>query len=682
MTPRRITVVVPVYRGLDEVARCLASIDRHTQAPPHEVDVVLIDDASPDAGMADLLARFAAEASLPVTVLTNEHNLGFVGTVNRGFRAAPGDVVVLNADTVVTEGWLARMAELVAPGVGTITPLTGFGSICTMPDSVVDAFALRGDAPRIDECARFVTATSLRLRPEVICGVGFCMYVTRSMLDTCGVFDEDAFGKGYGEEVDLCLRATQAGFVHLVDDATFVHHEGGVSFGPERTARMAAASALIAERYPWFRPSNRRERTLDPLAVPFAALELALADRDPTRPHVLQVLHGSPDNLGGTEKHFSLLLDVLHGEMDFSTFHPVDGGFVVRTMWAVDGHPVTHELLLPGGPRGATAAVDEVAAASLTTAIDLLRPDALHIQNLVSHSLAPLVVARGFDGPVLCSVRDLRLSCPNHSVLYRNEVACGLPSDLDACAECLPLTAHRTLDQLLEHRGVVADHIDAVDHWVFASQSAADQVARTYDIPSERVVMLPHGSIVPPGRRRPDLDPTLLLDEPLRVGFVGRGWAKKGMAQVNALARRLSGTDIEVHHFGGPKDPADPTVLAHGAYDNEVLGEMLRAAGIQVVLQPGPFPETFSHVLTEAWAAGLPVIGTRYGAVGERIRATGGGWTILPDDIDGLVELVTMLDACREELVAVTSRVRGIDLEPMTVSAARYAALYRGEGRP
>ena len=67
--------------------------------------------------------------------------------------------------------------------------------------------------------------------PEVITGVGFCMYVTRAALDLCGVFDEETFGLGYGEEVDFCLRATRLGLRHLVEDSTFVYHRGGVSFG-------------------------------------------------------------------------------------------------------------------------------------------------------------------------------------------------------------------------------------------------------------------------------------------------------------------------------------------------------------------------------------------------------------------------------------------------------------------
>ena len=36
--------------------------------------------------------------------------------------------------------------------------------------------------------------------------VGFCLYVRRAALDQIGGFDAEAFGRGYGEENDFCMR--------------------------------------------------------------------------------------------------------------------------------------------------------------------------------------------------------------------------------------------------------------------------------------------------------------------------------------------------------------------------------------------------------------------------------------------------------------------------------------------
>ena len=289
------------------------------------------------------------------------------------------------------------------------------------------------------------------MRPEVITGVGFCMYVTRAALDRCGFFDEEAFGRGYGEEVDLCLRATRQGMRHLVEDSTYVHHYGGVSFGDERRSQHRPRLAHHPRRYPHFREANKRERAHEPLRSSFTSLELGLSERDPSRPHVLQMLHSPPGALGGTEKHVTALLNGLVGEFDFSVLHPVESGFVLRTMWdRGDGTLTHHEHLLPRGLRRQTYEAE--AGAALRMALDLFEFDAVHIQNLIGYSLAPLDVLADFDGPVVCSVRDLFLACPNHSLLYRNRQACGIPDDLTYCATCLPETKNLDLDDLSEFR--------------------------------------------------------------------------------------------------------------------------------------------------------------------------------------------------------------------------------------
>ncbi|MGZ4716655.1 MAG: glycosyltransferase family 2 protein, partial [Acidimicrobiales bacterium] len=205
-TAPRVSIILPVYAGLDDVRRCLDSVARHAATTATPFELLIVDYASPDAAVSELVDRTAADAHpFAVTVVRNPQNRGFVASVNIGFAAAQGDVVVLNADTVVTEGWLDRLVDAAsAEDVATVTPLTNSGSICTLPRSIIDAFGLDGDAPRIDECGQFLARFGAGLRPDIITGVGFCMDVTRPALDLCGHFDEEAFGRGYGEEVDFC----------------------------------------------------------------------------------------------------------------------------------------------------------------------------------------------------------------------------------------------------------------------------------------------------------------------------------------------------------------------------------------------------------------------------------------------------------------------------------------------
>ena len=115
------------------------------------------------------------------------------------------------------------------------------------------------------------------------------------MLDEIGLFDE-AFGLGYGEEIDFCLRASARGYLHILDDATFIYHEGSRSFGTQRAARVRHAHRLIRSRYPGYWPAIADFIARDPLAP--ARLRVVAAMRPPKREparkrrRVLHVVHG------------------------------------------------------------------------------------------------------------------------------------------------------------------------------------------------------------------------------------------------------------------------------------------------------------------------------------------------------------------------------------------------------
>src|SRR6185295_15813545 len=123
-----------------------------------------------------------------------------------------------------------------------------------------------------------IAATSARLRPEIVTAHGFCMLIRRAVLDAVGPFDE-AFGRGYGEENDLCERAKAAGFeVRLCDDL-FVWHRGGASFGDEAGALESRHLERLDRLHPGYRASAQAFIASNPLAEHHASLRYHLAGR-------------------------------------------------------------------------------------------------------------------------------------------------------------------------------------------------------------------------------------------------------------------------------------------------------------------------------------------------------------------------------------------------------------------
>jgi glycosyltransferase involved in cell wall biosynthesis len=128
---RPVDVVIPVYRGRDATLACIASVCAHRDTGER---IIVIADGSPER---ELLAALAVLADQGAIILQAEAiNRGFPGAANIGLRLAVGhDVVLLNADTIVTPGWLAglRAAVYSAPDIGTATPLSNDATIFSYP---------------------------------------------------------------------------------------------------------------------------------------------------------------------------------------------------------------------------------------------------------------------------------------------------------------------------------------------------------------------------------------------------------------------------------------------------------------------------------------------------------------------------------------------------------------------
>ncbi|KAA3645976.1 MAG: glycosyltransferase family 2 protein, partial [Proteobacteria bacterium] len=223
MSASPVQVVVPVYKAYTATKNCLKTLYRHNR----DDHVILIDDGSHDQRLSALLAHYVAKASL-WTLLINPENMGFVQTANRGLKLSPDNTVLLNTDTLVSQGWLQRLqdcAQLI-PDLATATPWSNNAEICSLPKTLSNN-PLPND---IDTLARALYQHHQPLYPELPTAVGFCMLVTARAKQQLGYFNEAVFGHGYGEENDYSLRASAAGLRNVLVDNAYVAHIGNQSF--------------------------------------------------------------------------------------------------------------------------------------------------------------------------------------------------------------------------------------------------------------------------------------------------------------------------------------------------------------------------------------------------------------------------------------------------------------------
>jgi len=279
---RPVSIVVPVYRELALVRACIESVKASLPLNRTPARIVVVDDCSPEPALSAWLDKQAAAGS--ITLMRNACNLGFIETTNRGMRAfSDHDVVLLNADTQVHGDWIDRLAQaLYATGdVASVTPWTNNGEISSFPvmGQAAPAPDMR-ELALLDQIAAKVRAAPGGADIELPSCCGFTMLIRRSVLDAIGMLDGTALIRGYGEEVDWCMRARVAGWRHLQATGVFVTHEGTVSFRAEKTLRVAQNRGQLVARYPSYYQEFSTFHRDDPLANARAALRAALEQSD------------------------------------------------------------------------------------------------------------------------------------------------------------------------------------------------------------------------------------------------------------------------------------------------------------------------------------------------------------------------------------------------------------------
>ena len=229
-----IDIVIPVYNGFDFLPEFFAGIFKNTSL---DYNLIIVDDCSTDKRVCDYLESISERDN--VQLITNRENLGFVKSVNKGINLTRNHFVILNTDTLVPKYWLERLMFPIfkLDKTASTTPFTNSGTICSFPDFLKDNLIFKNlDVEELDMYFRQVNP--LKNYIELPTGVGFCMGINRDAVKRVGLFDEETFKKGYGEENDWCMRAKKAGYSNVIVPNLFVYHKHGGSFDSKERKQL------------------------------------------------------------------------------------------------------------------------------------------------------------------------------------------------------------------------------------------------------------------------------------------------------------------------------------------------------------------------------------------------------------------------------------------------------------
>ncbi len=249
----RVSVIIPTRdRGM-LLAECLSGLLGATDYP--DLEVLIVDNGSTEPDALALLERSAADPR--VRVLRDDGPFNWSALNNRAAEQATGELLLLlNNDVAVLQpGWLRSMAaHAMRPGVGVV------GARLLFPDGRLQHGGLllgpRGAAVHAftgaagDEPGYLAQVMLLR---DLSAVTGACMAIRRSLFHELGGLEQDHLHVAWSD-VDLCLRAREAGYRVLWDpEATLVHHENatrGRDDTLEQQARFEIERTYMRRRWP------------------------------------------------------------------------------------------------------------------------------------------------------------------------------------------------------------------------------------------------------------------------------------------------------------------------------------------------------------------------------------------------------------------------------------------------
>lgn len=223
--PPRVLLAVTFYNGRSFAQRTLDTI-AHLDHSKFELDVLVLDDTSPEPGFSEYLEE--RSAALGFTYYRSPRNQGIPRNVNLGLATAMSlgydYVVISNSDVIYAENSLRILVDIAvaSPNAASVTAWSTNVEPYSLPNEPGLYVESQEVADRIGASLSHEYGTAALKIPA---GISFAMIVPVAALETVGLMDP-VFGRGYGEESDWSARASNAGFDHLLAQGAYVYHAG------------------------------------------------------------------------------------------------------------------------------------------------------------------------------------------------------------------------------------------------------------------------------------------------------------------------------------------------------------------------------------------------------------------------------------------------------------------------
>lgn len=619
-----VDIILPTWNAFEYVKDCVDSIQKNTD--PSEYRIILVDDCSPDKRISEYFNKVKREQDV---YILNEENLGFVKTSNKGLKfGRDNDVVLLNTDTIVTKNWLVNLksAAYSNPTFGLVNPISNNASIFSVRE--ICEVGLKPE-----EVAEILSKTAKGINLEIPVGVGYCLYIKREVLNKIGYLDE-IFGRGYGEENDLCLRAMENGYKTIITDKAFVYHKGSVSFilagDIKKTDQNQISSnekheQIVIKRYPNFVGQiNDSDFRLNlenfKKLIVYNFFELFSGNRK----SILYILHGNPEkNIGGTEIHtldlsnrlskdFQVYISFVEGRSIFVNKY-INGTKIISYRFVLPINLIRFDLLSNSAKLG------------YQMLVNFVRPDIVHVQHFKNNTLDIVDVAKHKGIPVVYTMHDYYTVSPNHNLSFKVERETYL-EDKKSTQEELNLYTGRNDVTEENWQFIFNKYLTKFDSILAPSQTVNSEVTKIYPELLGKIEVNEIPLFIAHAEEEIPNSPS----SKKRICFLGGVASEiKGQKIIEEICPELLEKGYEIHFLGTSEGilnlPISKNLIFHGPYKREDVLNLLHKISPRFTIVLSIVKESFSYTISESFMAGIPVLTTPIGAQKERVVDSGFG---------------------------------------------------------
>lgn len=367
-----------------------------------------------------------------------------------------------------------------------------------------------------------------------------------------------------------------------------------------------------------------------------------------------------PDAVGGTEIYVEQLA---RGLRQRGVKNLIAAPGTVAVDYEYDGIPV-HRLAVDDTIRDLNLLYgegDAGAAEAFGAWLDTVHPDVVHLHaftRIVSVQMVRAIQKRGI--PTVFTYHTPTVSCmrsglmlwgkePCDGVLETGRCTCcrlhslGLPRPLATVMAHVPdirwvagsgrsgpvWTVLQMRNLIARQHAAIRELLARVD-CVVALSEWTHRVLRANEVPADKIVVIPHGLEVCPASDGASLP--VRSDRVLRVVALGRLEPIKGMDLIVHALEQLPDAPITLDIYGIQQSKTE------SAYARRLREQVLRDARIRllppvgnaqivallknydVLAVPSQWFETGPLVVLEAFAAGIPVIGSNLGGIAEKVQ--------------------------------------------------------------